>query len=73
MGKLILVSGDIIGNTANTEAIVNPANEYMEYGGGVCGTIYEKAGIDLLENYCHNKWNKEMQVNEIRITPRFQT
>ena len=71
MEKLILVSGDIIKNSTNIEAIVNPANEYMEYGGGVCGAIYEKAGIELLENYCHYKWSSEMKVNEIRITPRF--
>lgn len=33
MGKLILLSGDIIenANTYNVEAIVNPANKYMEY------------------------------------------
>ena len=71
MGKLILESGDIIKNSTNIEAIVNPANSYMDYGGGVCGAIYENAGIELLENYCHNKWTNEMKVNEIRITPRF--
>lgn len=71
MGKLILVSGDIIKNSEYAEAIVNSANSYMELGGGVCGAIYENAGIELLENYCHNKWLKEMEVNEIRITPGF--
>ena len=71
MGKLILVSGDIIENSKNVEAIVNSANSYMDYGGGVCGAIYDMAGVEQMENYCHNKWNTEMKVNEIRITPRF--
>ena len=71
MGKLILVSGDIIENSKDVEAIVNPTNKYMDYGSGVCGAIYDKAGIEQLENYCHNKWNKEMEVNEIRITTGF--
>ncbi len=37
---------------------------------GVCGAIYDSVGIERMENYCHNKWLKEMEVNEIRITPR---
>lgn len=73
MKNLILVSGDIVenANKYNIEAIVNPANKYMDYGSGVCGAIYDKAGIEQLENYCHNKWNKDMEVNEIRITTGF--
>ncbi len=73
MKNLILVSGDIIENSNNydVEAIVNPANEYMEDGGGVCGAIYDKAGAKQLETYCHNKWNDIMQVNEVRVTTGF--
>lgn len=71
MNNLILVSGDIIKNAKNVEAIVNPTNKYMDYGSGVCGAIYDKAGVTQLENYCHNKWYKEMEVNEIRITTGF--
>ncbi len=37
---------------------------------GVCGAIYDKAGIEQIETYCHNKWLRDMEVNEIRITPR---
>ena len=51
--KLILVSGDIIKNSKDTEAIVNPNNKYMDYGCGVCGAIYDAAGIEKMENY----WN----------------
>ena len=49
MGKLKLVSGDINENSKNVEAIVNPTNKYMDYGSGVCGAIYEAAGIEQLE------------------------
>lgn len=72
MGKLILMSGDIIKNLREVEAIVNPTNKFMDYGSGVCGAIYDKAGIEQLENYCHSKWTKEMEVNEIRITTGFR-
>ena len=71
MGKLKIISGDIIQNSKNVEAIVNPTNKYMDYGCGVCGAIYESAGIEQLETYCHNKWIKDMEVNEIRVTTGF--
>lgn len=73
MKNLILVSGDIIENSNkyNVEVIVNTANKYMDYGGGVCGAIYNKVGIDKLETYCHSKWTKDIEVNEIRITTGF--
>lgn len=70
---LKIVSGDIIENAKKygVEAIVNPNNKYMDYGCGVCGAIYDAAGIEQIETYCHNKWVKDMEVNEIRITPGF--
>ena len=71
MGILKIISGDIIENSTEVEAIVNPANKYMDYGCGVCGAIYESAGVEQLETYCHNKWIKKMEVNEIRITTGF--
>lgn len=71
MGVLKIVSGDIIENSKDVEAIVNPNNKYMDYGCGVCGAIYEAAGIEQLETYCHSKWIKDMEVNEIRITTGF--
>ena len=70
---LKIVSGDIIENAKKyyVEAIVNPNNKYMDYGCGVCGSVYDAAGIEQIETYCHNKWIKDMEVNEIRITPGF--
>lgn len=72
MGNLYIVSGDIIKNAEKAEAIVNSTNKYMDFGSGVCGAIYKAAGVELLETYCHSKWQKEMQVNEIRITTGFR-
>lgn len=70
---LEIVSGDIIevANKYNVEAIVNPNNKYMDYGCGVCGAIYDAVGVNQMETYCHNKWVKDMEVNEVRITPGF--
>lgn len=56
MKNLILVSGDIIENSNeyNVDAIVNTANKYMDYGGGVCGAIYKddlNIWIDKLNRY----------------------
>ncbi len=52
MKNLILVSGDIIENSNkyNVEAIVNTANKYMDYGGGVCGAIYDKNDVKIIFN-----------------------
>lgn len=52
-------------------AIVNPANKYMECVCGISKEIYEYAGKEILEQYCQTRWNKEMDINEIRITPGF--
>lgn len=64
MKNLILVSGDIIknANNYNVEAIVNPTNEYMETGGGVCGAIYESAGVEQNER---NTSIKKIEVKQI--------
>jgi O-acetyl-ADP-ribose deacetylase (regulator of RNase III) len=47
---LHIVSQDITG--MNTDAIVNAANERLQNGGGVCGAIFEKAGLTELQEAC---------------------
>ena len=70
MGKLYLISDDIISNSVGKDAIVNAQNKYMQNGSGICGAIYRAAGIELLE-YCQSIYKEYMNVGEVRITPGF--
>ena len=36
----------------DVECVVNAANEYLRAGSGVCGAIFEKAGMDELTKEC---------------------
>ena len=71
MGKLNIVSGNILEHLKGKDLIVNSANQYMIYGSGVCGAIYKKANKELLEDYCKQHYREYMKVNEVRITPGF--
>ena len=70
MGKLNIITGDIVESCVNMDAIVNSQNKYMEYGSGVCGAIYRAAGTELLD-YCKEKYSTPMKDYEVRITPGF--
>lgn len=70
MGKLHLITGDIIEKSIGMDAIVNSQNKYMIKGGGICGAIYNKAGKEL-EEYCKNNYKTYMKDKEVRITPGF--
>lgn len=71
MGKLVLSSGDYILNSKGKDAIVNAANAYMEYGGGICGVIYKNAIIEELISYCKNSYSSNMVSGEIRVSTGF--
>lgn len=71
MGKLNIVSGNVLDNLDNNDLVVNSANKYMIYGSGVCGAIYNKANKKLLEEYCKNHYKEDMKVNEVRFSPGF--
>ncbi len=45
--KLVIVKGDI--TEESTDAIVNPANNYLKHGGGVAGAIVRKGGKIIQE------------------------
>ena len=47
---LEIVLGNIV--EAKTDAILNCANCFLERGGGVCGAIFERAGVKELEKEC---------------------
>lgn len=71
MGKLSIVSDNILEHLKDKDLIVNSANQYMICGSGVCGAIYKKANKELLEDYCKTHYKEYMKVNEVRITPGF--
>lgn len=71
MGRLNIVSGNILEHLKNKDLIVNSANQYMICGSGVCSDIYKKANKELLEDYCKQHYREYMKVNEVRITPGF--
>lgn len=68
--KLHLTTGDYIENSKGMDAIVNAANEYMIAGSGICGVIYQAAGLELVE-YCKNNYATNMKTGEVRVTPGF--
>lgn len=81
MGKLSIKIGNIVSDEIleGHDLIVNPTNSRMLCGGGVCGAIFYKAGVEQLENYTQSTYNISeysddnlMEVGDIRITPGFQ-
>lgn len=72
MGRLKVVSGNILDYLEGKDLIVNSANKYMICGSGVCGAIYKKANKELLEDYCKSNYKDYIKVNEIRFSPGFE-
>ncbi|MCD7893892.1 MAG: macro domain-containing protein [Erysipelotrichaceae bacterium] len=64
---LNLIHADI--TEMNTDAIVNAANVNLKQGGGVCGTIFEKAGAKQMKKACEKY--SPIKIGEAIITPGF--
>ncbi len=52
------------------DAVVNAANKYLANGGGICGVIFSKAGINELTNAC-KQYKTPLNDGEAVITPAF--
>ncbi|SEA99976.1 O-acetyl-ADP-ribose deacetylase (regulator of RNase III), contains Macro domain [Pseudobutyrivibrio sp. ACV-2] len=52
------------------DAIVNAANRYLAAGGGICGVIFDKAGMRELSDACR-KCNTPLNDGQAAITPAF--
>ena len=71
MGRLNIVSGNILDFLDDKDIIVVSNNKYMICGSGMCGVIYKAANKNLLEEYCKKNFKEYMKVNEIRFSPGF--
>lgn len=52
------------------DVIVNAANKHLSNGGGICGVIFSKAGVDELTNACR-QYKTPLKDGEAVITPAF--
>lgn len=52
------------------DAVVNAANKYLLAGGGICGAIFDKAGMAELTLSCE-KYKLPLNDGEARLTPSF--
>lgn len=54
----------------DVDVIVNAANKHLAKGGGICGVIYSKAGVDELTNAC-KQYKTPLKDGEAVITSSF--
>jgi len=68
MSSLELINGSCADQMV--EVVVNAANSGLWAGGGICGVIFRKAGMDELTNACQ-KYKTPLKDGEAVITPAF--
>lgn len=52
MSKIVLINESSVDQ--NVDVVVNAANRNLWAGGGICGVIFQKAGIQELTAACKN-------------------
>ena len=68
MSKIELIHGSCADQTA--DVVVNAANSGLWAGGGICGVIFRKAGVDELTAAC-SKYKTPINDGDAVITPSF--
>jgi len=68
MSKIQLINGSCIDQ--EVDVVVNAANSGLWAGGGICGAIFNKAGIEELTNACR-KYKTPLHDGDAVITPAF--
>ncbi len=67
MGNIRIIKADI--TTLDTDAITNAANRWLRAGSGVCGAIFQVAGMDKMTEACEEIGM--CPTGEAAITPGF--
>lgn len=69
MSKIVLLNASCADQTV--DAVVNAANDGLWAGGGICGVIFQKAGMAALTTAC-SKYKTPLKDGAAVITPAFQ-
>jgi O-acetyl-ADP-ribose deacetylase (regulator of RNase III) len=69
MSKIELIHGSCADQVA--DVVVNAANDGLWAGGGICGVIFRKAGVQKLTEAC-SKYQTPLKDGDAVITPAFK-
>lgn len=69
MSKIELINGSCADQ--KVDVIVNAANSGLWAGGGICGVIFNKAGVKELSDAC-SQYNTPLKDGDAVITPSFK-